>query len=129
MTDNDPTDIMQIAAVVQQGREAAGLSASELARAAGIQPSTVTRLERGEKCPTAPTLIAIAQALGVPATDLLVSARWVPKDELPSFTPYLRAKYGDLSSEAKTELEASFQRIVTKYGYDPSGPTAGEDEA
>ena len=53
---------------------------------------------------------------------------WLPKDELPSFTPYLRSKYRDMPLEARKEIEQSFGEIAKKYGYDGSGPLPGEDE-
>lgn len=45
-------------------REKAGLSQSELARAAGISVNTVSRLERGQTVPTAATMQAILDVCG-----------------------------------------------------------------
>ena len=51
---------------------------------------------------------------------------WLPSKELPSFRPYLRAKYHDLPPDAITELERNFADIARRYGTD--GPQDGEDE-
>jgi excisionase family DNA binding protein len=47
-------------------REAAGLTQLELAARSGLTHETVSRLERGRRQPQARTLVALAQALGVP---------------------------------------------------------------
>lgn len=47
-------------------REALGLSARELAARAGIDPSFLSRLERGARQPSAPVLHGLAAGLGVP---------------------------------------------------------------
>lgn len=115
--------------IIKDRRVELGLSASELARRAGVQKSTISRLEAGERqTPKVDILIAIAKVLGLRSTDLFVAADWVNEGELPSFKPYLRAKYGDLPPKAVAELEASVARVVSRYGYDGSGPAPGADE-
>ena len=59
--------------IVQQ-REAAGRSLRELARKAGIAPTTVMRAEQGNSI-SLPNALKIADALGVPIGDLLVPVR------------------------------------------------------
>ncbi|PZS29803.1 MAG: hypothetical protein DLM59_12160 [Pseudonocardiales bacterium] len=51
-------------------REGAGLSLSELARRAGISKGALSQLENGQANPTVETLWSLAQALGVPFSDL-----------------------------------------------------------
>jgi len=46
-------------------------------------------------------------------------------EDLPSFTPYLRAKY-DLPDSAVSEMERFFARLAKKHGV--QGPTGREDE-
>ncbi|MER7274340.1 XRE family transcriptional regulator [Dactylosporangium sp. NPDC000244] len=53
-------------------REARGLSLSALARAAGIGKATLSGLEHGTRNPTLETLYAVAGALGVPLTALVL---------------------------------------------------------
>ena len=123
------SDAITLARIIQEHRTTLGISATELARRAGVTTGTITRLELGQiASPRAETLRAIAEALGVPASDLFVTADWLPKNELPTFSPYLRSKYKDLPAAAKHELETSFAAIAQKYGYDPAGPAPGQDE-
>jgi transcriptional regulator with XRE-family HTH domain len=53
------------------GREAAGLSLAELARRSGVARATLTSLEAGEGNPTLETVYALANALGVPISELI----------------------------------------------------------
>lgn len=95
-----------LAHVLRRKREALGLSASELARRAGVTTGTVTRIELAQIAePNASTLTSLAQVLQMPATDLFVIAEWIPAHELPSLTTYLRGKYGDLPQAAAHEIE------------------------
>jgi DNA-binding XRE family transcriptional regulator len=54
-------------------RESIGMTQLELARAAGIARVTEVRIEKGEQSPRYDTLLAIAQALQRPVSDLLTS--------------------------------------------------------
>ncbi len=56
---------------VRREREARGWSMSELARTAGLRPSTVYRLETGSQPPRLDSLIAIADALGLAVCALI----------------------------------------------------------
>jgi len=56
---------------IREKRMALGLSATQLAKRAGIAPSTVTHAENHEHLPRLPSLIKIAGALGVDVADLL----------------------------------------------------------
>jgi transcriptional regulator with XRE-family HTH domain len=124
-----PSDATKLARTIRRHREAAGLSASELARRAGVTTGTITRLELAEiASPRAENLRAIAEVLGIPASDLFLTADWLPSGELPTFTPYLRSKYANLPPSAQREIERSFRDIARKYGCDPNGPHPGEDE-
>jgi transcriptional regulator with XRE-family HTH domain len=51
------------------------LSVLELSRRSGVARNTIAALERGEGNPTIDTLYALADALGVPLSDLLVERR------------------------------------------------------
>lgn len=53
-------------------REERGWNRRELADAAGVDPSTVTRLEKGERTnPTATVVYLLAKALGANIPDLI----------------------------------------------------------
>lgn len=106
------------------------LSGYELARRTGIQSSTILRIERGETQPSAEKLDILAGALDIDPSELLAAAGYGQLAELPTFTPYLRSKYPDMTDDARAELEQAFGRIAKKHGFDPNhtGPRPGEDE-
>jgi len=117
----------RLAAYLRSTRQARGLSGRQLAFQVGIDPATITRLEQGRILnPNLDKLRDIAGVLGVPAADLYAVADWMPKDELPSFRPYLRTKYRDLPPEAVAEIESVFDRLARDYRLE--GPQPGEDE-
>lgn len=119
----------QLATFIAAARKRRGLSASEVARRAGIASGTITRLERGEiEHPHLDNLQSIAEVLDVPVTDMFTAANWIPKGELPSFTPYLKAKYRSLPPEAYKQIADHFDQIITTYGVHLEGPKFGEDE-
>lgn len=125
----DPTSAKRVARLIKEQRKMLGLSAQEVARRSGVNVATISRIEHAEiPSPRADSLTSIAKVIGLSATDLFVSADWIPDDQLPTFKPYLRAKYGELPPEALAELEASIGRVVKRYGYDGNGPAPGEDE-
>jgi transcriptional regulator with XRE-family HTH domain len=61
-----------IGAQIRRRRDQRGMSASELARRAGLSKGTLSALEGGRGNPTVETLDALAVALRLPLTDLLV---------------------------------------------------------
>ncbi|GAA0966664.1 XRE family transcriptional regulator [Acrocarpospora macrocephala] len=61
-------------------REARGISLSALARSAGIGKATLSGLELGSRNPTLETLYAVAGALGVPLTALVLEPGAPPGD-------------------------------------------------
>jgi transcriptional regulator with XRE-family HTH domain len=125
----NPDDLARLGRTLKRKRQHLGLSASEVARRAGVTPSTVTRIEAAQfATPQPESLKAIAAVLELPVSDLFTVVDWLPKGELPTFAPYLRSKYRDLPPEAMAKLEQSFGRIAKRYGYESSGPAPGEDE-
>lgn len=120
-----PKQARALGAYIRRQREQLGLSARELARRAGI--ADVIRLEQGSLLnPRSSTLTAVADALEVPVADLFAVADWLPADELPSFQPYLRAKFQDLPEQAVAEMDAFLTRLRKRHGL--SGPVGREDE-
>lgn len=80
---------LEFASLLKRKRKASGLSQSALAKAAGISPSYLNRIEKGDRNPPpADTILRIASALRLsPAeTDqLLVAAGYAPRrSSLPS---------------------------------------------
>ena len=117
----------QLGRAVREQREAKGWSTRQLASVVGVHMAQIVRLEQGSvQSPSAETRAAIAEHLQLPLADLFGLAGFAAPTELPSFRPYLRAKYRELPPDALTELERSFEEIAKKYG--THGPQDGEDE-
>ncbi len=119
----------QFGAYIKYHRLEKKMSGRELAREAGIDSATVVRLERGHyRTPRPETLKGIAHALGLPLTDVFTMADYVSAYDLPSLTPYLRAKYGELPEDAVQAVNRYVERIAVEHGLDIGGPLPGEDE-
>ncbi len=117
----------RLADLLRERRQALGLTARELGRRAGVDNGTVIRIEQGLiPNPRPDNLRAIGRVLGIPAADLFAATDWLPREELPSFRPYLRTKYRELPDEAVAEIEAVFDRLARDYG--SRGPIGNEDE-
>jgi ribosome-binding protein aMBF1 (putative translation factor) len=56
---------------VREVRTAKGMTQEALAEAAGLHPTFVSNVERGYRVPTIPTLLRLANGLGVQACELL----------------------------------------------------------
>lgn len=124
-----PTNSSALGPLIRQGRAAKQLSIRSLAEKANIPRSTLFDIELGKVATPHPmALQSLARTLDLPLTDVYAAAGYTEPEGLPSFTPYLRSKYGDLPPDARAELATSFERIAKKYGYDASGPAPGEDE-
>jgi transcriptional regulator with XRE-family HTH domain/quercetin dioxygenase-like cupin family protein len=67
-------DPSRIGSAVRDHRDAAGLSARELADAAGVSPSLISQIERNRTSPSVATLYALARALDVSFDALLGTA-------------------------------------------------------
>lgn len=118
---------LTLSQLVQERRQARGLSKLQLATAIGAKDSTIFRIENGQIAhPRGDILRALSEALELPLADVFAAAGYAVPAELPSFRPYLRTKYGELPPEALAELEQTFTDLARKYGTD--GPRPGEDE-
>jgi transcriptional regulator with XRE-family HTH domain len=62
---------MPFAELIQQLREQAGLSQSQLARKAGVPVRSVQNWEQGHRLPRAQALLPLARALAVPVEKLI----------------------------------------------------------
>jgi transcriptional regulator with XRE-family HTH domain len=63
--------------------ESRGMGQRELARASGVAASVISRVERGLQTDLkVSVLVALANILGVPVTDLLVNAQQPAADEM-----------------------------------------------
>lgn len=114
---------------LRRARDRHSLSIRDVADRTGIGRSTLLDLEQGKVASPNPTSLArLAAPLELELSDLYALAGYTPPSGLPAFSPYLRSKYGDLPAAAQAELARSFEHIAEKYGYDPRGPAAGQDE-
>lgn len=114
---------------IQAARLERNMSLHQLARAADVDRAMITRLERGLRGSPGPEKIArIAEALGLDLSQLYERAG-IPVPELPSFTPYLRTKYGQLPTDVLDQIETYAAKLARPHGVNISGPAPGEDEA
>jgi transcriptional regulator with XRE-family HTH domain len=96
-------------------RTVQGLSRRETARRADVDATWLARLEQGTYAsPNLRAVGRVARVLEVDVEELYVVAGLSTGKGLPSFTPYLRAKY-DLPPDAVAQLEAHFELLNEKY--------------
>lgn len=73
------TDMSTIGARCRVYRHLAGLSQREAGEKAGVDETTIWRIEANRVQPTVETLTTIAEALGVPVGALLGTETYIPK--------------------------------------------------
>ena len=100
-TDNTPQSALlgHIADQLRRLRASRGLSASALARQAGIAKSTLTQLELGRGNPGIETLWALANTLGVPFAELIAAA--------PADVAIVRAGQGTTTEDEQATMQAT----------------------
>jgi transcriptional regulator with XRE-family HTH domain len=127
-----PDAASRLAELLRTAREGLGLSVREVAKRSGVVNSNIVRLEQGAiPNPRPETLKAIADVLELDLADVFASIGYVQPKGLPSFTPYLRSKYGDMPESAVQDLQRYFTQLAKKHGLPPDGshgPQNGEDE-
>ncbi len=64
-------ELLAIGRELRRCRKAALLTQEELAERAGLHSNYVGFIERGERNPSAKTILALARALSIPAAELL----------------------------------------------------------
>jgi len=107
---------------VRERRESRGMSLNDAALASGLHHSYWSYLEAGKYHNPRPAhLQLVAEALEVPFEDLYGMAGYEVPQRLPSFRPYLRAKY-DLPPEAITQLESYFSLLRSHFGIPQDQP-------
>jgi transcriptional regulator with XRE-family HTH domain len=123
------TQARQLARILKPRRLELQYSIRDVANRAGVNKDSVLTLENGTNLTPQPeTLKAVAQALELSVTDLMVIADWLPAGELPNLRPYLRAKYG-LSDQETAELDDYVAKLQQRHGSQAgTGPSDHEDE-
>jgi transcriptional regulator with XRE-family HTH domain len=85
--DGDPgkvEDSARVGSRIRRLRSAANVSLSRLATESGLGKGTLSELENGKRNPTLDTLFAIATALDVPLSSLLLDDAATPRDADPA---------------------------------------------
>lgn len=97
-------------------RKKCGISINELARRVRMHESYVSRVESGIfQRPSPEKLQLIAGAIKASYDDLCALAGYKTPDGLPSFAPYLRAKYV-ISDKDVRQLHGHFEALQEKHG-------------
>lgn len=114
---------------IKNKRMEKGMTGRELARRVEVDDSYIVRLEQGSyNAPRPITLQNIAAALDLPISDVYAMADCEYPTELPSFHPYLNAKYAELPVEAISSIHDYFLEVASQHGIDVGEPGPGEDE-
>lgn len=105
-----------LASLLTIRRQAVGLTQAQLAAQLGVTRPYLSRLERGEYAhPSGRVLAQLAKLLAIPIEDLYAITGYALPRDLPSFGPYLRAKYVDWPEHVLEELEAFHGFLKQKY--------------
>lgn len=111
-----PEQTVKLIKLLTEKRNALRLSVNEVARQAGVDPGTVWRIEQGMIAkPRMESLVAIARVLDINTVDLFTAVGWLTGDDLPSLGTYLRAKFGQLSDAAISDIEHYVHRTTYVY--------------
>ncbi|MGZ6609005.1 MAG: helix-turn-helix domain-containing protein [Solirubrobacteraceae bacterium] len=101
----------QLGEYVRSRRTAKGFSLAQAERRSGVDLTYWSKLELGDvRAPNPRYLAAIANTLEVPVQELYGLAGYYLPEQLPSFGPYLRARY-DLDAAAFAQLLAVFEQV------------------
>lgn len=119
-------DMSKLGEVIRASREEAGFSSRKLEDISGLDHSYISKLEKGAYQSVLPdNLNKLAEALDIQAADLFTLAGYPVVDELPSFEPYLRTRYGEeLPADARAALTEMFE-VLSRSG---SGSETVDDE-
>src|SRR4051794_24438496 len=106
----------ELGKLLKEHRLAAGLSIEALAKASGMEGSTVQRIETGQiAAPSPQNLQRLAAVLGTEVEDYFALAGYFTPHGLPGLRPYLRAKY-DLPDAMAGEVETYVNFLQSRDG-------------
>ena len=115
--------------LVRGKRRELGLSTHQLGAKVGVRQSTIVRIEQGHFASPRPAkLSGIATALGISLADVYAKTGYLVPDELPSFEPYLSAKYPNMPSDDVAQLTRLFHELAAQHDVQPE-PAATERSA
>jgi transcriptional regulator with XRE-family HTH domain len=123
-TDQQRPDGVRLGEIIRDGRTAVGLSQRQLGEQVGVHHSFVGRLEAGDYQSTSPQILQrLSRILELDERDLFALAGLDAPEGLPTFTPYLRAKY-EMSDEAAKALHEYFNFVSEKFDITEKQPPA-----
>ena len=101
--------------ILEEAREAAGMTLRSLSEATGIPLTSLHRLAHDQVARPEPAhLVLIADALGVPRAALFTAAGYPRPTEVESVDAVLRRTY-DLPDEAFSKIHAAIANVVEQY--------------
>lgn len=116
LTASDSRFAAELGRLVRLGRAKRGISRRQLAAESGVSERYLAQVEGGEGNPSVMTLRAIAQAIGMPAADLLPQAQSadarakvaallarVPESELPALAQTIERQLNGAASDDRAE--------------------------
>jgi len=115
----DQKQANRLGAFVTAARTAKGMSKAAVAAAAETSAATITRIEQGKFAAPRPDKLArIARALDIPLADIFAAAEYSAPADLPNFSQYMHAKYGDVLPD---EILARIEKYVLRTARDKAG--------
>jgi len=114
MTDH-PLDLDALVEALESKRRAEDISWRELARRAGVGPSTLTRMQQGKR-PDVDTFSALVSWLGAAAEEFLATGARAPEEQTPeaTFAALMRSKsVKKLSPGERDTLDAIVKAALT----------------
>ena len=99
-----------IGANIRRYRVQKDVSQENLALESGIHPAYISKLERGEKCPTIDTLYRLARALGIPVYKLIDIDG--DMDNISDAAYKIQKSLSELSLEKQSKIAELIDKIV-----------------
>ena len=99
-----------IGANIRKYRVHRDISQEHLALESGIHPAYISKLERGEKCPTIDTLYRLAKALGIPVYKLIDIDG--DMDNISDTAYKIQKSLSDLNTEQQNRVAELIDEIV-----------------
>lgn len=120
---NRTSKATKLGTLVQRHRRAQGRSARDVARSAGIDIATMTRLEKGVyRAPSPLTLKQLSQELGIPLLELFQAAEYVTPYDLVDMAEYVTNR-PDLPPAYTEDLHSQYiAKLIEEHGLDYDGP-------
>jgi len=108
----------ELARLLQGYRERLELTKAQLAQRAGVSPSFITYIERGQRRPSQAMLTRLMQALDLTASEkrtLLQAAGHQPTGELSPRLSDITEQLGELPQSERDELLEEFSRMIGRW--------------